>query len=73
MASDAAVIFVGVVGLGILVVGILLLVKQQPEPQQKQQTEVIVESPPLWNAWGGWGWPWMGPYYSRIPFRPVVY
>ncbi len=79
MASDSAVIFVGLIGVGIMVVGIMILMKQQQVDsdvkQQKQPAEVIVQDayPPLWNAWGGWGWPWLGPYYSRIPLRPVFY
>lgn len=61
--SDTATVLLILVGLGIIVVGVLLLV-QQSLPQQSE-TVVIREVRPHWRPFG--------PYYSHLPYRPLLY
>lgn len=76
MDINVATILIGVVGIGVIVVGALLLYvitqqQQQCKQTQGQKEEVIVQNDPLSVGWAG-GWlPYY--YYSRVPYRPILY
>lgn len=55
-----------------LFLGVLLLMRLQEEREaalERPRREEIIVRAPLW--WGG-GWP-LGPYYSHLPVRPILY
>ena len=63
MGLDAGTTLLAVIGIGIIVVGVLILMeKSRPASQVK---EVIVRERPWY--------PGLGPYYSHLPVRPLVY
>jgi hypothetical protein len=60
------------VGIGIIVVGVLLLLNQTPvqRPETERQTErVVIRENPWWPGYPGR----IGPYYSHLPVRHLVY
>lgn len=67
-------VLVGLLAVMALFLGVLLLMRLQEErtqPPRHREEEVIVRDP--W--WGGWwpgGYP-LGPYYSHLPVRPLLY
>ncbi len=70
-------VLVGLLAVMALFLGVLLLMRLQeerwqPEPQRHRE-EVIVRDP-LWYGGGWWpgGYP-LGPYYSHLPVRPLLY
>jgi hypothetical protein len=75
MDINVATILIGVVGIGVIVVGALLLYvitqQQQQQAQGQKKEEVIIQNDPLSVGWAG-GWlPYY--YYSRVPYRPILY
>ena len=66
MGLDAGTTLLAVIGIGIIVVGVLILMeKSRPAPAEKSVKEVIVRERPWY--------PGLGPYYSHLPVRPLVY
>jgi len=66
-------VLVGLLAVMALFLGVLLLMRLQEEPQRHRE-EVIVRDP-LWYGGGWWpggGYP-LGPYYSHLPARPLLY
>ena len=59
------------VGIGIIVVGVLLLLNQTPVQQQaRPETErIVIRENPWWPGYPGR----IGPYYSHLPVRHLVY
>lgn len=58
------------VGIGIIVVGVLLLLNQTPVQQQQHETErIVIRENPWWPGYPGR----IGPYYSHLPVRHLVY
>ena len=67
--SDTATVLLTLVGIGVIVVGVLLLVQLQQGAQsatRPAETVVVREVGPRWRHG-------FGPYYSHLPFRPVLY
>jgi hypothetical protein len=62
MGLDAGTTLLAVIGIGIIVVGVLILM-ERPRPAEPRVKEVIVREP----VWG------LGPYYSHLPVRHLVY
>ena len=64
MGLDAGTTLLAVIGIGIIVVGVLVLMeKSRPAPVERK--EVIVRERPVY--------PRLGPYYSHLPVRHLVY
>ena len=63
-------VLVGLLAVMALILGTLLLIRLQEERtvalQQPHREEVIVREPRLW-------WPGLGPYYSHLPVRPLLF
>ncbi len=73
--AEALTVILTLVGIGILVVGILLLLQLRSAPvaTAAPATVVVRESPRYWGrGWRHRGYP-MGPYYSHLPVRPLLY
>lgn len=67
MGLDAGTTLLAVIGIGIIVVGVLILMERsRPAPAEKSVKEVIVREP-VYRPWA------LGPYYSHLPVRPLVY
>jgi len=64
MASEAAVVVLALIGIGVIVVGIMNLVTIQ-----RPTSVVKVED----DTWSPDSWQWRGHYYSHLPVRPVIY
>ncbi len=65
MGLDAGTTLLAVIGIGIIVVGVLVLMeKSRPASRVK---EVIVRERPVYPSWN------LGPYYSHLPVRHLVY
>jgi hypothetical protein len=73
--AEALTVILTLVGIGILVVGIMLLLQLRsgvPAAAAAPATVVVQESPRYWRH----GWPRrypLGPYYSHLPVRPLLY
>jgi hypothetical protein len=65
MGLDAGTTLLAVIGIGIIVVGVLILMERS-KPVEKPVKEVIVRERRPW-------YPGLGPYYSHLPVRPLVY
>jgi hypothetical protein len=65
MASEALLVILALIGIGIIVVGVLLVL----QPQRVEKKVVIRDGNDYWRhrTWRGWG---RG--YSHIPVRPVL-
>ena len=62
--GDTATVLLTLVGIGVIVVGVLLLVQMQARPAE---TVVVREArAPRWRRG-------VGPYYSHLPYRPLMY
>lgn len=59
-----------VVGFGIAVIGFMLFVQKPVAVAQPQERIVIRPGP---GPWWGPPSPGGGPYYARLPFRPLFY
>ena len=60
------------VGIGIIVVGVLLLLNQTPAQQARPEAEterIVIRENPWWPGYPGR----IGPYYSHLPVRHLVY
>ena len=69
MGLDAGTTLLAVVGIGIIVVGVLVLMeKSRPAPVERK--EVIVRERPVYRPLYPGG---IGPYYSHLPVRHLVY
>ena len=63
-----------------LALGVLLLMRIQedrwrPRHHRWDDREIIIRESPGWGWGRGWGW-WnrpLGPYYSHLPVRPLLY
>ena len=76
--AEALTVILTLVGIGILVVGIMLLLQLRSDVPASTgaavapATVVVQESPRYWRH----GWPRrypLGPYYSHLPVRPLLY
>jgi hypothetical protein len=65
MGLDAGTTLLAIIGIGIIVVGVLILL-DRPQPVEPTVKEVIVREP-VWRPWA------LGPYYSHLPVRHLVY
>ena len=65
--GDTATILLTLVGIGVIVVGVLLLFQLQAAPSSTRPAETVVvrEVRPHWRPFG--------PYYSHLPYRPLLY
>lgn len=74
--AEALTVILTLVGIGILVVGIMLLLQLRsgvPAATVTPATVVVRESPMYWGrGWRRRGYP-LGPYYSHLPVRPLLY
>jgi hypothetical protein len=61
--SEALTVIATLVGIGIIVVGILVLM----ELDQKPAATTVIVREPRWRHRG------LGPYYSHLPVRPLLY
>ena len=62
MASEALLIILALIGIGVIVVGVMnIVVMQRPRP-------VEVE-----DNWRTDSWQWRGHNYSHLPIRPMIY
>ncbi len=66
MGLDAGTTLLAVIGIGIIVVGVLILMEKSRPAPTSQVKEVIVREP-VYRPWA------LGPYYSHLPVRPLVY
>jgi len=69
MATEALLVILALIGIGIIVVVTMLLLQNQRS--RKPVEKVIIreqEDVPFWRYGGGWDRP-----YSHVPVRPVVY
>jgi len=64
MGLDAGTTLLAVIGIGIIVVGVLVLMEKSRPAERK---EVIVRERPVYRPWN------LGPYYSHLPVRHLVY
>lgn len=64
MGLDAGTTLLAVIGIGIIVVGVLVLIEKSRPAERK---EVIVRERPVYRPWN------LGPYYSHLPVRHLVY
>ena len=64
-----------VVGFGIAVIGFMLFVQKPVAVAQPQERIVIRHAGPGFGPGPWWGppSPGGGPYYARLPFRPLFY
>ena len=65
MASEALLVILALIGIGIIVVGVLLVL----QPQRVEKKVVIRDGNDYWRHRGLGGW---GRGYSHIPVRPVL-
>ena len=63
MASEAATVFLGLIGIAVVAVGVMILM-------QRQQNNPIVEERVVARPRD---YQWRGHYYSHLPVRPVIY
>ena len=72
--GDTATVLLTLVGIGVIIVGVLLLFQLRAGPVQSAtrpaETVVVREVGPRWHRYPYWG---TGPFYSRVPYRPVLY
>jgi hypothetical protein len=62
-------LLVGLLAVTALILGVAVLLRLQEEEKETPRREIIVrEEVPVW----GGGWP-LGPYYSHVPVRPILY
>jgi hypothetical protein len=66
MGLDAGTTLLAVIGIGIIVVGVLILMERS-RPAPVERKEVIVRERPVYRPWN------LGPYYSHLPVRHLVY
>jgi len=64
MASEAVVVVLALIGIGVIVVGIMNLMMMQRVASQE------VRDPN--GAWDRNSWQWRGHYYSHLPVRPIL-
>ena len=60
MASEAATVLLALIGIGIIVVGIMILMRR-PTPVVEER---VVARPTDYQ--------WRGHYYSHLPVRPIM-
>ncbi len=56
----------------VLGVAVLLRFQEEQEMVREPRTVIVREPQQLGWGWGGGGWP-LGPYYSHVPVRPILY
>ena len=57
------------VGIGIIVVGVLILLNQTQSAAAPAPEKVVIRENPWWPGYPGR----LGPYYSHLPVRHLVY
>lgn len=60
MASEAATVLLALIGIGIIVVGIMILMRRSPSTVEER----VVARPTDYQ--------WRGHYYSHLPVRPIM-
>ena len=69
MATEALMVILALIGIGIIVVVTLLLLQRQQRDRRPVEKVVIREEErPYYGRW--WGW---DRSYSHVPVRPVLY
>ena len=59
MASEAVIVVLALIGIGVIVVGIMNLMMMQQRPVED-------------DGWNTNSWQWRGHYYSHLPVRPIL-
>ena len=63
MVSEALLIILALIGIGVIVVGIMnIVVMQRPRPSKIDD-----------DSWRTDSWQWRGHNYSHLPIRPMIY
>jgi hypothetical protein len=65
MASEAATVFIGLIGIAIVAVGVMILIQMQTQKTVVEERVGPVARPRDYQ--------WRGHYYSHLPIRPVIY
>jgi hypothetical protein len=69
MASEALLVILALIGIGIIVVGVLLIL----QPARVEKKVIIKEDEGRWHRrWWRGGWDGLGRGYSHVPVRPVL-
>ena len=61
-------LLVGLLAVTALILGMAVLLRLQEEEKGSRREIIVREEVPVW----GGGWP-LGPYYSHVPVRPILY
>jgi hypothetical protein len=72
--GDTTTILLTLVGIGVIVVGVLLLVQLRsgPEVAATRPAETVVVREVRGPRFGR-RYPYGGPFYSHLPYRPLMY
>jgi hypothetical protein len=69
MASEALLVILALIGIGIIVVGVLLIL----QPARIEKKVIIKEDEGRWHRrWWRDRWDGLGRGYSHVPVRPVL-
>lgn len=66
---SAGTVMLTLVGIGIIVVGVLILLNQTQSAAAPTPGKVVIRENPWWPGYPGR----LGPYYSHLPVRHLVY